>query len=533
MRPLTRGIRNIFAKTSSPGVLIVSASCLYSFRYINIARILGHRPLFFLPLYLIPDQRVMVDPDNLSGKKDSERKPPPSPSQQSEISLIPQIILTEPSASQEPTIHSIGIDSSPPHGLSPKAADPIPASTPLPLTKDLLQRKNKLDRLLSQKEKHRQRSSEVFSANAAVDERVTAGLGISTPKDNGGLRSRRMSSSRLSNRSEPEKAMTTALPNQQSHSEWSYDLDMFKSTTSGSSKGHKPKQTTGTSVSGSSNRNSVSMRAYSANHRYMDSKYHDRSNYDFERPNQPLRRADHQSKYYLIDLLYCAVIRVVNSRAPESKEVSNKEIFDLGHHPVIKAQDQDALVTNPSEKADFEATSPHISKNIRFSFLSANTASIDEKSFDFDNESLAYHTIEKKSSVKNDTGIPPPLPVAPIPAEKPISLSEEAQPLPLQGHSLFVFGPHNPFRIWAWKFIRSRYVYIQLLKTKCSMFRLKTHRNVYLVVNDTSLVSTGLCTYHSQRSKVNVWWPVDTLPHLMYSVPLQVILTIYSDIFLS
>jgi hypothetical protein len=427
----------------------------------------------------------MADPDSLSVKKDNERNPLPSPSQQSEISLIPQIILTEPSTSQEPTIRSVGIDS--PDGLVSKATNyspPISLSTPLPLTKDLLQRKNKLDRLLSQKEKHRHqhRSTEVFSPNAPVDERVTAGLGISTPKNDSYLRSRRPSSSRISssNRSEPERSMITAVSpssqNQPSHSEWSYDLDVFKSSASGSSKGYNhqqqphTKRTTNTSVSGSSNRNSVSMRAYSANHRYMDSKLcDDRSNHYFERPDQPLQKTENKSKYYLLDVLYCAVIRVVNSRAPESKQVSNKEIFDFGHEekdPVIQVQDQNVLplVTDFSnEKVILEPPSSRIStRDNRFSLISATTTSIDEKSFDFDNESLAYHTspLEKKSSIKNDTHIPQSPPNTTEPVRSHISLTDEILPNPLQGNSLFLFGPHNPFRISVWRFIRSRYIHI-------------------------------------------------------------------------
>lgn len=422
----------------------------------------------------------------VSNTKDNEKKTSQSPSQQSDISSaqIPQIILTEPSTSQEPTIHSVGIES--PQGLSPKATNAASIPTPLPLTKDLLQRKNKLDRLLSLKEKrrHQHRSTEVFSSNAAVDERVTAGLGISTPNENNGLRSRRQSASRISNRSDVEKSMTTAFNpssslNQQSHSEWSYDLDMYKSHTSGSSKGHHQQQqdyynhrhhhkrTSGTPASRSSNRNSVSMRAYSANHRYMDNKlhnHHDRSNYYFERPDQPLKK-DNKSKYYLLDLLYCAVIRVVNSRAPESKEVASHEIFDFSHeeqnNPTIKPPDQDeipfTITDSHNEKAILETTSPHLStRNHRFSMLSGTT-SLDEKSFDFDNESLAYHTnsLEKKSSVKHDLHIPP------TPMKKPLSQSDKILPNPLQGNSLFFLEPHNPLRISAWQFIRSTYVYGQ------------------------------------------------------------------------
>jgi hypothetical protein len=454
----------------------------------------------------------MAESDTLSDKKDIARKTPPAnpqqQQQQNEIT-IPQIILTEP-----PTQHSDAnnINSTSPLALSPKSVpykpspppsstviassplplpSPSPSPSPLPLTKDLLQRKNKLDRILSQKEKHRhqqhQQRSIDFSSSSAVDERVTAGLGISTPNDNhgpssAGLRSRRPSSSRLSssNRSEPEKA--TFSPSSQYHSEWSYDIDAFKSSTSGSSKGHHRhhrhnqstsnyQQNTGTSVSGSSNRNSVSMRAYSANHRYMD-RHHGQHNHTpyFERPDQHLNRNDdYKSKYFLLDLLFHAANRVVNSRAPESKQVTDKEIFDF--NAIITDDNTPPVEFNEKSTLPKEPTSPHIitpatvatttttatTTNIRdnrYSWLSMAT-SLDEKSSDFDNESMFPAFSSEKKLPSQHTVVDDFEPIK-ITAKKPLSLSDELLTNPLQGHSLYLFSPTNKFRIHVWKFIRKR-----------------------------------------------------------------------------
>lgn len=110
---------------------------------------------------------------------------------------VPQITLTRandthsrPSTSTQlptPSPHS-------PHSLSPTLGRPSTTASnsppPLPLTRDLLQRKNKLDALL--RDGNRQTQPRQYptqtpimtfgtDSNIMVDERVTAGLGISTP----------------------------------------------------------------------------------------------------------------------------------------------------------------------------------------------------------------------------------------------------------------------------------------------------------------------------------------------------------------
>ncbi|KAI8081968.1 uncharacterized protein B0P05DRAFT_67616 [Gilbertella persicaria] len=407
----------------------------------------------------------MATSDSVSDKKKNERKPPTA---QSEISItsIPQIVLTEPAqnTSQLSTIEDDKTDvAASPYTLSPPSPNKqqqsaIPPPTPLPLTKDLLQRKNKLDRLLLQKERlkrlQQKPSTDFYSANSAVDERVTAGLGITTPNN--------------PSRNVPEKSSTAFSP---IASEWSYDLDVFKSTISGSSKGGREKRQqpiktiTGTSVSGSSIHNSASVRAYSANHRYMDrnnQQYHRAQH--FERPEQSIQKSDAKSKYYLLDILYQAANRVVNSRAPESEQVSNNEVFDFKsqeeqpHSPAVMdiasaAATAAAAAAETNEKI-IESTSPEVNANSacslkqssknRYSWLSF-ASSLDEKS-EFDQDSIV---LEKKPT--NKTTEETPIPSHNIPSSLNYTI-----PNPLQGHSLCLFGPRNPFRIFVWSLIRKR-----------------------------------------------------------------------------
>lgn len=356
----------------------------------------------------------MPDSDGMSNSKPRKR-------QELSPTVIPQIVLTDPTS------------------VSSNIEPVRQTTTPLPLTKDLLQRKNKLDKLLDQKE--RRQHQDYFTSKP-----VTAGLGISTPNDRlsgdgSGLRSRRTSSSRISNsnRSEPEKS--------QQHSEWSYELDLLKSSISGSSSKDIRNKKSTTSVSGSSNRNSVSMRAYSANHRYMDKNTTDKFNQAFTRPDQHLLQQENHTKY---DIIYQAVQRVVNSRGPESKEIAKLEHFDFTR------QQENSCIGEPIESIKHsqllgqqqqqQQTTPNNRHSNRFSWLSMNTASIyDGKSIDYDDSIL-----EKKLSMIEP--IPPPPPILP----SATTGSSIIAPNPLQGNSLYLFSPNNPFRILVWKFIRKR-----------------------------------------------------------------------------
>jgi hypothetical protein len=377
---------------------------------------------------------------------------------------IPQIVLTEPPSQtvqeEEATPIQISIPS------TSNNTSPI-NTNPLPLTKDILQRKNKLDKLLFQKERYH--STEYFSSNP-VDERVTAGLGISTPNDNK-LTYRRLSSNRHSHRNDTEK----------SKSEWSYDLDAFKSITTDSSKGHNKQSGAATSVSGSSNRNSVSMRAYSANHRYMDNHHYNIKQNEANRYTRPEQQnqclVETKSKYQWIDLLYQAVVRVINSRAPESKSIRNLDFHTTTNNsttsliaPIKVSIEQSSPIASipPNEKLDLitTPTSNNNNNNHRFSWLSF-TNSIDENKSFYDNESF---NLEKKLSTIVDSPQkgspssprlpptsppPPPPPVAPM-IPKQDSSSSLLLTNPLQGNSMYLFSPHNPFRIFIWKFIRKR-----------------------------------------------------------------------------
>lgn len=371
----------------------------------------------------------MKEPDTLSDKDIVMEQQLPSSQY-----TIPQIILTGPPSQSSDSINEDITDQpfdtlTPP---KPQNSPPLNALEPLPLTKDLLKRKNKLDKLLQQQERNN-----YLLSGQTVDERVTAGLGISTYNNNilsPGLRSRRRSSS---NKSDLEKSNATS----RQQSEWSYEL---KSITSESRK-HSNTMPSGTSGSGSSVRNSMSMKAISATHRYMDR--HDENSriiQYYERPIQSAQRNDSKSKYYFLDLFYQAVIRVVHSRAPESKEIEDKEVFKMSsnmnqhtnntippqhHHLPIES----VLPSVENEKLDYLTTKQEQRNSIdnnRFSWLSyATTISLQ------DDESFHYTPKIKKSSLSSEEIIPPN---------------------PLQGNSLFLFSPNNPFRILVWKFIRKR-----------------------------------------------------------------------------
>lgn len=361
------------------------------------------------------------------------------------VTLIPQIVLTEPPLQNQDN-HDSQDKILTTNTLSPPSSSTStsPINTnPLPLTKDILQRKNKLDKLLFQKERHHQsHSAEYFSSNP-VDERVTAGLGISTPN---GLKS--PTTRNIHHRTDTEK-------NSQ-RSEWSYDLDAFKSITTDSSKGKHDKrrhntntQSGATSVSGSSNRNSVSMRAYSANHRYMDTnKHNDFKHYQRPEQHNTKQSIKNKSKYHLIELIYQAAVRVINSRAPESKLIKNLDHFNY-------KQEQHYIPSPPptpikisieqppvNERIDYITHSNRNSNSHRFSWFSFTNSIEDNKSFYDENESI---NLEKKlSSIDSTSPLPPPQQSKPIPE------------IPLQGNSMYIFSPHNPIRIHVWKFIRKR-----------------------------------------------------------------------------
>ncbi|KAI8378320.1 Ion transport protein-domain-containing protein [Blakeslea trispora] len=479
----------------------------------------------------------MTNSNSLSGGKNNDENPPPS-ARQSQISItsIPQIVLTEPSQSvpQLPNPHddiTIAPSLSPHSHYSnsqttqnngtPNLMSP---NTPLPLTKDLLQRKNKLDRLLLQKEKSRRRHEQKLSmpdtymSNDIVDERVTAGLGISTP----GISHEHSSSSLSNGRSQnPEKSAATLFsPNM---SEWGYELDSFRPTFSESSRGdgkRSKKQHTGTSVSGSSVRNSVSMRAYSANHRYMDTNpnhsQHPHHSYRHSmtyhrQPQTPLQQADVKHKYFLIDFLYQAAQRVINARAPESSQIAQYDTYDLNQAkstmppppkepeqpeqpeqarlPATIAEDVTSIginekVLNPFPTTEMSANSAYSVKQAssqkhRHSWLSFAT-SWDERS-DIDHNSIVEQKpVQEQSDISEATKRPVP--------------HSDVQPNPLQGHTLCLFGPNNPIRLYTWYFIRKRYVEASLFLLM--VFHWFLLASVPITANDQKSMFGGQWTHY-------------------------------------
>ncbi|KAI8993323.1 Ion transport protein-domain-containing protein [Pilobolus umbonatus] len=356
-------------------------------------------------------------------------KKPISLHNNSSSTTIPQIILTEPPTSSPVNNHTNVHTDSEHDKLSPAYTNIIP------LTRDALKRKNKLDRLHYQQQK---KSQHDLSTTTAIDERITAGLGISIPKDsnsnNTTTKSRnRRSASTMAHKSDMDKQSLEPM-----YSDWSYDLDC-KSITSGSTKNHRHSSS---SVSGQSNRNSASMKAYSANHRYMD-RHHQQDNIHTQY-NRPLQVSgiSKRSKYTFLSNLYDAVIRVVNIRASESEEISMIDHFDTST-TVYENTDIAPPVTHShfTEKQQ----SPIISSSHnRLSWLSLVTTTEE-------NRNSSHYDISKKYSGEITST-----------REQYIDHAVEEkfpyQFIPLQGNSLGLFGPNNRIRISVWKFIRLRQV---------------------------------------------------------------------------
>jgi hypothetical protein len=441
---------------------------------------------------------MKLEPDTLSDDNDSTKgqQGQSQVQRQSNVSLtsIPQIILTEPTNGAElPSELPSELASCSPQSLSPPSPrKALGSTTPLPLTKDLLRRKNKLDHLLQQQDQ--QPSSEYPGLNNHyVDERVTAGLGISTPKhnttnnnskNNGNLGSDLPSHNTVYSRGSTQIRSDTDKTLVQTHtnthisndSQWSNDLDIYRaSMTDSHSKEnrHRGRSVTTTSVSGSSNRNSASMRPYSVNHKYThhnNGRRHYAANQPFyTRPpeNHHYKKKHHTN--YLINIIYSAVNRVICTRAPESKEMATNDHFDFGTtkdqivtksvSPKLGEKDNNDIIASISPQPPLSsspglihsiASPPQSKHDHRYSWLSTqdgksenDNLSIIDKNFSIQS-SLQLKEQQKQHYYNHTT---PNYHHAP---------DNKAMPNPLQGHSLFILGPENPLRIAAWKFIRLR-----------------------------------------------------------------------------
>ncbi|KAI8887506.1 hypothetical protein K501DRAFT_42930 [Backusella circina FSU 941] len=344
---------------------------------------------------------------------------------------IPLIILTEPSQPHETTRHQ-NSSSSPSRNTS------------LPLTKDILRRKNKLDRLLNQNDRFNHLPLE-YSTSSAVDERVTAGLGISTMNDtSSGLRSRRRSSARPTSLAIPSPSYNNTSYSSpiQSESQWSFDLGTYGTTKSGSSR-ENPK-TASSTRSGSSVRNSASMQPYSVYHQHPHHRHHARRE-EYQRINQDTDKSDIKSENYILNILFSTASRVVSARAPESKQVANTENFDFYplEHDIPPEQP-------PVQKASMEKDEATIQKSSlsehskRQSWLSI---SVGRRSSTTSERDESFSIIDRRFSTKPSSSL-----------NIELLFVNNTMPNPLQGYSLGFFGPNSRCRIFAWRFIRKRWV---------------------------------------------------------------------------
>ncbi|KAI8889134.1 hypothetical protein K501DRAFT_329474 [Backusella circina FSU 941] len=424
-----------------------------------------------------------LETDSVSDDRDSAKREQVPRQRNVSLTSIPQIILTEPTQGDALPME---VTSSSPYSLSPPSPRKANPSTPLPLTKDLLQRKNKLDHLLQQEE--RQPSQEYSSLHHHyVDERVTAGLGISTPaaasqnnknKTNSNLGSDLRSHNSLYTRgstqirSDTDKTLAQTDTHISNDSQWSNDLDIYRVSMTDSNSRHKYRRrsVTTASVSGSSNRNSASMRPYSVNHKHT---HHNRRHHtaDYQRPIENRHHTRKHHRNYFIDAIYSAVNRVIFTRAPESKEMAASEHFDFGtnkdqtattksvspklgekddtniHHQHNNKPSTIPPISTTSPVIINSISSPPLSRHNRYSWLSTQDGKSDHDHLSIIDKNFSIQSsLQLKEEQKRYYYNPNYQPVD----------DKKVMPNPLQGHSLFILGPENPLRIAAWKCIRLR-----------------------------------------------------------------------------
>ncbi|KAI9029793.1 Ion transport protein-domain-containing protein [Phycomyces nitens] len=351
----------------------------------------------------------------------SNRASPQTPSSEVSSVTVPQIILT---TAQPRDIHEID--------NSTNQQQPSHLSTPLPLTRDLLRRKNKIDKLL-----HHNPPNLSTSNSFVVDERVTAGLGIATPQDNlvlggTGLRSRR-NSNRITNSADDEKIWYKSQPStprasDHSHFQWTSTLDRFKDSPNGNSSSKDNKLSGTSSVTSMSD--NASMRAYNAEtHRYMQYPYdqsgrprHIHNHHHHHHYNHLIRKRRSQTQQYL-DLIYEAAARVIHSRSPENKKKKYtvepwKETY---LSPPSSPPQHQPLPTSPS----VPAPSP----------VMASDEVFDDKNI---------HGTQRHPESNDQFGMP----------------AKEPKKNQLQGYSLNFFSPTNHIRLFLWELVKSKNVQV-------------------------------------------------------------------------
>ncbi|KAI9312156.1 Ion transport protein-domain-containing protein [Dichotomocladium elegans] len=411
---------------------------------------------------------------------------------------VPQITFTD--AQDDHSHSSTSVQQQlpyPPH--SPNSLHPTlnhtpppPSPAPLPLTRDILRRKNKLDRLLhdGNKKKHDEGMSPqpppimTFNAdsNIVMDERITAGLGISTPSantqtntfDSSNLRHRRHSArpsistniTSIMENNIPKITQKSPPPSPQvnEYFSWTYDLDLKSTGHSGSIKDHMVMMLSGASTAATSQSGSSINKSNAQPYNEKQLFY---SRYPHPQPppysyqpfpiNDPSNSSHPHGFQRFLAHFSDAASRVVNLRGPEEPDdalLIRPE--ETSRHPSFsrrgaQATDIVSIYANDTDRHTGLST-PCDKRSIASRRLSVIEPPYLERS-----ECRSLYS-EFSSTAKQGSGQP---------ESKATVFSEPVEDhaatpriqIPLAGNSLFVFAPHNPIRRYIWKYVmRSRLV---------------------------------------------------------------------------
>lgn len=394
--------------------------------------------------------------EDLNDSNISNKTVPLSPTEQSHFSTLQKSNFTskkQRSASIPPPIStSIFITSnseSNPISFSPTSPNinntpsetPKKLPSPLPLTRDLLRRKNKLDNL-----------QDTNTFTSAVDERVTLGLGIITSKNQ--LRHRHKHSRSISNSenksinasdnsylsinppsihspgsSPPRSPISLQQPWTLSTASINSDRRLSisnETSTELSFYHHHPPPIPPTSdthyyhhiISDYDRQQQgkyiTKMEKYIYNNHHIDHQYVDKKKHSFYQ-NHHKRNLQYSSspsfKRIFLRWLYAASSRVVNTRAPESITMATLSYRDLlilstlAENPIKQLQEEKIDQSNLNNDNEKKESDQHISSHIQQS------------------------TITTENDKQNN----------------PLSF--------LQGNSLRIFSPYNPLRLFLWKYV--------------------------------------------------------------------------------
>lgn len=391
--------------------------------------------------------------------------------------FVPQITLTEAiDDNQAPPQQSSLLQSLPsPGSLSPTLHRP-PSTPTLPLTRDILTRKNKLDKLLHNaaarsRRQQQQQPAMIYSldSDSIVDERITAGLGITPPaaaastsdtdadRSSNKLRHRRHATQSSNNLDEK------TTPRSSENFRWElYDFDQRKCSYVRTSVNENMMAFSNMSSAATtaSKRNSIAkVESPSPPNHYQPPPPHRYSSFTATYRTRPSRR----NRFSLLDMLLNAAARVVNLRDPETaglwiehQEQQKKRSMHRNKRKQSNDQKHDAADQSSKRFSGYSASSfeKHSAAGGGTNYVPASplTGSVsipDHRSINTDQfaPSVSLHT-----SVKSI----PPCPPSPSPPPH-----HPQHQLYLRGRSLCVFSPQSRIRQFIWETVLQwRYVYI-------------------------------------------------------------------------